>query len=247
MMETQWGFEIWTVALGFARIGAIVMLLPGFGEPAVPPPVRLAFGLMLAIIMSPAPPPLPPTVFGMAGLIGGEIIIGLMIGALARMVMSALAVASQIIGMETGLSFAQMNDPTAAGSGVVIGVFLSLLGLTMIFATGLHHMFLLAIRDSYGLFSAGAVPNAGDAAEVALRSVADSFRIGLQIAAPLVAAGLVYRVGLGVLSRLIPSIQVFMVAMPLNILGGLLIMMLGLSSAMLVWLAQVDAFSVSMR
>jgi flagellar biosynthetic protein FliR len=242
-----WGFEIWATALGFARIGAIVMLLPGFGEPAIPANARLAFALMLSVVMSPDAVAMPATVLGMAGLLIGEIIIGLMIGALARMVMSALAVAGQIIGLETGLAFAQTTDPTAGQAGIVVGVFLSLLGLTLIFATGLHHMFLLAIRDSYGLFTPGQLPSPGDAAEVALRSVADAFRIGLQIAAPLVVAGFVFRLGLGVLSRLIPSIQVFMVAMPLNILGGFLIMMLGLSAGMLVWLSHVDQFSVSFR
>jgi flagellar biosynthetic protein FliR len=246
-MMTLWGFEIWAVALGFARIGAIVMLLPGFGEPFIPATARLAFALMLAVVMAPDAPPMPDSVFGMAGLLIGEVIIGLMIGALARLLLSALAVAGQIIGLETGLSYAQTADPTASQAGLVVGVFLSLLGLTLIFATGLHHMFLLAIRDSYALFSPGQIPAPGDAAEAALRSVSDAFRIGLQIAAPLVVAGFVFRVGLGVLSRLIPSIQIFMIAMPLNILGGFLIMTLGLSAGMLVWLAHVDQFSVSFR
>lgn len=246
-MLTLWGFEIWATALGFARIGAIVMLLPGFGDQSVPAQLRLGLALMLAVVLRPQGVAMPEAPLAMAGLLIGEVVIGLMIGAIARLVMSALAVAAQIIGLETGLAFAQTTDPTMGQAGLVIGSFLSLLGVTLIFATGLHHLFLLGVRDSYAVFPAASLPEAGDAAELALRSVAESFRIGLQIAAPLVVAGFVFRVGLGVLSRLIPSIQVFMVAMPLNILGGFMILMLGLSAGMLVWLSYVDSFTIVLR
>ena len=69
-----------------------------------------------------------------------------------------------------------------------------------------------------------------DAAEYGIRLTGDSFRIGVQIAAPLMLAGLVFRIGLGVLSRLIPQIQVFFVAMPINVLGGFVIFALALSA-----------------
>jgi flagellar biosynthesis protein FliR len=246
-MSSFWGVEIWPVVIAFARIGAMIMLLPGFGDQFVPARLRLALAMFLAIVLQPESAPMPATPLSMLGFVIGEIIVGLMIGAIARIVLSALTVAAQIIGLETGLAFAQTTDPTQGQAGVVIGSFLSLLGLTLIFSSGLHHLFLLAIRDSYALFPMGGIPEAGDAAELAVRSVAEAFRVGLQIAAPLLVAGFVFRLGLGVLSRLIPSIQVFMIAMPLNILGGLLIMMLGLSTGMLVWLSYVGDFSISVR
>jgi flagellar biosynthetic protein FliR len=224
-----------------------VSLLPGFGDQSVPARLRLGLALLLAIVLKPEVVAMPESVLGMSAMVIGEVIVGLMIGAMARLLMSALAVAAQIIGLETGLAFAQTTDPTMGQGGLVIGAFLSLLGVTLIFATGLHHLFLIGIRDSYAIFPIATLPNAGDAAELALRSVAESFRIGLQIAAPLVVAGFVFRVGLGVLSRLIPSIQIFMIAMPLNILGGFLIMMLGLSTGMLVWLSSVENFSIALR
>lgn len=246
-MTTLWGFEIWAVALAFARIGAVVMLLPGFGDQAIPARVRLAFALMLSVVMRPEPVGMPESILALSGLIIGEVLIGLMIGAIARILLSALSVAAQIIGLETGLAFAQTTDPTMGQAGLVIGAFLSLLGTTLIFATGLHHMFILAIRDSYALFPTGGLPDGGDAASLAVSAVGEAFRVGLQIAAPLLVAGFVFRLGLGVLSRLIPTIQVFLVAMPLNILGGFLILMLALSAGMLVWLDHVQRFSLMMR
>jgi flagellar biosynthesis protein FliR len=124
-----------------------------------------------------------------------------------------------------------------------VSVFLGLLGVTMVFATNLHHLFLLGIRDSYRIFTPGAPFPVSDAADYALMGFAEAFRIGLQIAAPVIVAGFVFRLGLGVLARLAPSIQVFFVAMPLNILGGLVILTLGLSAGMLVWIDALQRYA----
>ena len=112
-----------------------------------------------------------------------------------------------------------------------------------VFATNLHHVFLLGIRDSYTLFPSGKGFSVGDASDFALDAFGDAFRIGLQIAAPVMVAGMVFRLGLGVLARLAPSIQVFFVAMPLNILGGFIVLTLGLSSGMLVWLDRLQHYA----
>ncbi|MGE0739963.1 MAG: flagellar biosynthetic protein FliR [Hyphomonadaceae bacterium] len=251
MNLTLYGVEIWATALLFARVGSMVMLLPGFGEPAVPARVRLAFALALAICVGPAladrvPEP-ATTAFGMAGQVGAEIIIGVLLGGAARLLISALATAGQIIGMEIGLAFAQTADPTMTQSGQLIAVFLSILGVAMIFATGLDHMFLQGVVGSYEVISLGAAPPVGDAAELALEATATSFRIGFQIAAPVIVAGLIFRVGLGVLSRLIPQIQVFFVALPLQIMGGLVVLALGLSTGMLIWLDSLDRYASWLR
>jgi flagellar biosynthetic protein FliR len=251
MTLTLYGVEIWASALLFARIGAMIMLLPGFGEPAVPARVRLAFALALAIALGPAlaervPAP-AATALGMAGQVGGEVLIGVLLGGAARMLVSALATAGQIMGVEVGIAFAQTADPTQTQSGQLIAVFLGVLGVALIFATGLHQMFLQGIAGSYEVIAPGAQAPVGDAAELALQTTASSFRVGFQIAMPVIAAGLIFRVGLGVLSRLIPSIQVFFVALPLQVLGGLVVMALGLSTGMLIWLDSVENYAMWLR
>lgn len=240
---TLWGYDLWAVTLAFARIGAVVMLMPGLGEASVPARVRLGFALLLSIMLAPTVAPAPGDVWGASGQVIGEIAIGLLLGGVARIVMTALATAGQIFGLETGLAFAQTADPLQGQAGQIVSVFLGLLGVTLVFATNLHHVFLLGLRDSYSVFRPGQPFPVGDAADYALTGFADAFRIGLQIAAPVVVAGLVFRVGLGVLSRLAPSIQVFFVAMPLNILGGFVILTLGLSAGMLVWLDRLETYA----
>ncbi len=248
MTLTLYGIDVWTAALVFARIGAIVMLLPGFGEAVVPARIRLSFALLLAIVIAPqladrVPPPVA-SAWGMAFQVASETLIGVLIGAAARMLVSALATAGQIVGLEIGIAFAQTADPTMSQSGQLTAVFLSLLGVALIFATGLDYMFLRGLVGTYDLIGLGAPAPVGDAAELALQATARSFQVGFQVATPIVAAGMMFRVGLGVLSRLIPQIQVFFIALPLQIMGGLVVFALGLSTGMLIWLDSVQNYAL---
>jgi flagellar biosynthetic protein FliR len=248
MTLTLYGIDVWTAALVFARVGAIVMLLPGFGETAVPARIRLSFALLLAITLAPqiadrVPPPVA-SAWGMAFQVTTETLIGVLIGGAARMLVSALATAGQIVGLEIGISFAQTADPTMSQSGQLTAVFLGLLGVALIFATGLDHMFLRGLVGTYDLIALGAPAPVGDAAELALQTTARSFMIGFQVATPIIAAGMMFRVGLGVLSRLIPQIQVFFIALPLQIMGGLVVFALGLSTGMLIWLDSVQNYAL---
>lgn len=248
MNLTLYGVEIWATALLFGRIGGMIMLLPGFGEPAIPPRVRLGFALAMAIALGPSladrVPEASASALGMAAQVASEVLIGVLLGGAARFLVSALATAGQIVGLEIGIAFAQTADPTQTQSGQLLAVFLGIMGVALIFATGLHHMFLQGIAGSYDVISLGTPPPVGDAAELALQTTASSFRVGFQIAMPVIAAGLIFRVGLGVLSRLIPQIQVFFVALPLQIMGGLVVFALGISTGMLIWLDSIERYAM---
>lgn len=251
MTLTLYGVDIWATALVFARIGAMIMLLPGFGEPAIPARVRLGFALVLAIALAPAladrvPEP-AASAWGMALQVASETLIGVLLGGAARMLISSLATAGQIVGLEMGLAFAQTADPSQTQPGQLVAVFLGVMGIALIFATGLDHMFLQGLAGSYEVISLGVTPPVGDAAELALDAAASAFRVGFQIAMPLIAAGLIFRVGLGVLARLIPQIQVFFVALPLQIMGGLVVFALGLSTGMLIWLDSLERYATWLR
>lgn len=247
----MFGVDLWAAALIFARVGSMLMLFPAFGEQSIPAQIRLTFALLvtatLTLPLQGVIPASPSDLGAAVGLVIGEVLIGIAFGALAQILVSALASAGQILAMETGLSYAQTADPTAAGTGQVISVFLGLLGTALVFATDLHHTFLGAIIASYDLFKPSAPPSLGDLAALSIRLVGESFRIALQLCAPVIFAGLVFRVGLGVLSRLIPQIQVFFVAMSVNVLGGFAISALVLSAGMLVWLERLDGFARTLR
>jgi flagellar biosynthesis protein FliR len=222
--------------LVFARIGAMVMLLPGLGETNIPMRIKLATALMLTLIML----PLHRAAYqidmnSMASLLVlmlHEIIIGIVLGATARVTLSALQVAGSIIAQQMGLGFVTSVDPTQGQQGLLIGNFLTLLGVTMLFATDSHHLVIAALDDSYKVFSPGEIMASGDVASLATRAFTAAFRIGLQLSAPFLVFGLVFNIGLGVLARLMPQMQVYFVGVPLSIVAGFLILAVVLTAMM---------------
>jgi len=222
----------------FARVGSILMLLPALGEQSIPTQLRLTFALAFALVLLPllsSTLPHTPTDLGAVGvMLVHEIAVGLILGAVTRLIVMATEVAGAIIAFQTGLSMAQGADPSQTGvQGAVIGNFLSMLGITMIFATNLHHLALSAIVGSYQAIKPTDPLMFGDALQMVLSTTAEAFILGAQMAAPFIVFGLVFNVGLGILARLMPALQVYFLATSANIwlglilFGALLTMMMG--------------------
>jgi flagellar biosynthetic protein FliR len=234
-----------TYLLVFARIGTMVMLLPGLGELSVPVRVRLTVALLLAALLVPlhrSAYVLDLKSFGpVIVMLIEEIAIGAVLGVTARLTISALQVAGSVVAQQLGLGFVTAVDPTQGQQGLILGNFLTLLGLTLVFAADLHHLVIAAINDSYALFKPGELPIVGDAAALTTRTVANAFRIGIQLSAPFLVFGLLFNLGLGVLSRLMPQMQVFFVGVPLSILVGFLILILVLGAMMVTFLGSVES------
>jgi flagellar biosynthetic protein FliR len=221
----------------FARIGTILMVVPALGEQTIPARLRLAFAVIFALVLYPIVsqylPGLPADLLSMAMPVLHEIAIGLIIGLIARISVTGTVTAGSIIAYQSGLSVAQAADPANGGvQGALIGAFLSMLGVTMIFATDLHHVAIMAMRDSYMIFSPKEPLMLGDAAETAIEAAAGAFVVGVQMSAPFIVFGLVFNLGMGILSRLMPQLQVFFIAMPATVGIGLVIMALLISTMM---------------
>jgi flagellar biosynthesis protein FliR len=227
-----------------ARVGTMLMVLPGLGELNIPVRIRLTVALLLAAVLLPlhqSAYQLDLRSFGpLIAMLGTEMFIGAVLGLSVRLIMSALQVAGAVIAQQMGLGFVTAVDPTLGQQGVIVGNFLAMLGVTLIFATDLHHLVIAALNDSYTLFSPGEIPLLGDVAALTTRSAASAFRIGIQLSAPFLVFGLLFNLGLGILSRLMPQMQVFFVGLPLSILLGLLILLMVLGAMMTVFLSEVE-------
>ena len=225
-----------TFMLVFARVGAMVMLLPGLGESNIPVRVKLGIALLLTLIILPlhrAAYQVDMTSMASLGvLMVHEIIIGVVLGATARVTLSALSVAGSVIAQQLGLGFVTAVDPTQGQQGLLIGNFLSILGMTLLFATDSHHLVIAALNESYRIFSPGEILPTGDVAALATRAFAAAFKIGMQLSAPFLVFGLVFNIGLGVLARLMPAMQVYFVGVPLSIMVGFLIFALVITAMM---------------
>lgn len=234
----------WIGALLFARLGAVMMLAPGWGEQAAPATMRLGAAVLVTAALAPAligkTPPLPADVISAIPTVITEVLIGLMLGGGARLMMSALQVAGATVGIASGLGFAQQVDPIASQPAAIFSGFFSLMGVVMIMSAGLHRVAIQAAADSYTLFPPGAFPPVGDASVFIIEAVSTSFRLGIQIAAPVLLFSLIFNIALGLVSRLIPQVQVFMTAMPLSVLMGLAVTALGLGGGLMIWLQEME-------
>jgi flagellar biosynthesis protein FliR len=232
--------QVYAAGLVFARVGALMMLIPGIGESYVPPRIRLSFALVFAImifpLLAPGLPPAPATVGSIGAQVIKEILIGLMMGAILRMFLSSLAAAGEIVSLQTTLSFAQSAAPGQAQPSTTLSTFLGLMGIVLLMAVNLHHMFFAAVVNSYKLFPVAAQVPTGDAAELAIRTVGGSFALGLQLAAPVVVFSLIFNIAVGLVGRVMPQFQVFFAATPLAVLFGLSIFALSLGALGMVWI-----------
>lgn len=230
-----------TYLLVFSRVGAMVMLLPAIGDMGVPARVRLLLALAIAFALTPQvqsyyPAVAPQTTVALVILIAAEVTAGILVGAMARIIMSGLQVAGYLIATQTGLAYAQTLDPTQNTQGAVLGNFMTILGTVLIFATDLHHLAIGAIAGSYKLLPPGGALPTADMAQLVTAMVSSSFALGFQLAAPFLVFGFAMYAGLGVLARLMPQLQIFFVAVPINIVCGFLLMLALLGSLMSVFL-----------
>ena len=219
--------NIFAVMLVFSRIGSALMVLPGFGDLYVPARYRLLLGIFLATIIATALAPLLPAQPGsplrLLILLGGEIVIGVFLGTVARMMLSALETAGAIISLQLGLSTAQVFNPLLAQQSAITGAFMTVFGVLLIFLTDTHHLMLRGLVASYGLFPAGGFPGFGDLSDTVAHLVSASFRLAVELAAPFIVLGTIFFVALGFLSRLMPQMQIFFIILPIQVAGGLVV------------------------
>jgi flagellar biosynthetic protein FliR len=243
--------QIFAFLLLFSRVGSIMMLLPGIGEGFVSPRFRLSLAIAVSFLLMPGLaaklPALPSDGGGLLLVIGLEVLIGLAIGTAARLLLSSLNVAGNVIALQTGLAFATSVDPTQAQQGAIVSSFLTTLGIVLIFTTGAHQLFFSAILRSYDIFVPGQAVNVGDFLAVVVQFVSASFLLGIELSAPFLVLSLVFHAGLGVVAKLMPQFQVFFISLPLSILFGFGLLMILTGVMMQIFLdrfaEQFSAFS----
>jgi flagellar biosynthetic protein FliR len=230
---------VFAFVLVLCRAGAAVMLLPGFGEDDPPMTLRVGIALALAVLIVPAAAPhmpaLPNGVVPLAGMIAAELLAGGVLGWLARLLSLALPMAAQVLALLIGLSSVLVPDATLGAQAAPIGRLFGIVAPTFILATGLYAMPLSALGGSYAVFPAGVLLPAGDLTEVALRAVSGSFALAIRLASPFILVSIVWQVAQGLLSRLVPQLQIYFAALPAQVLGGLLMLALLTQALLSAW------------
>ncbi len=240
-LQTFLTTQVFAFLLTFIRMGTTIMIMPGIGNSYVSPNIRLyyalAFSFVLFPMIEPKIPNLAPAAVGLVMLILSEFVIGLFIGSIARILLAAIDIAGLIISTQSSLANAQVFNPAFATQGSVIGGFLTLAGTLLIFVTDLHHLIISAMLNSYELFPIGKAVDFGSMARLVIQELEFACIVGVQMAAPFLIVVFLLYVGMAVMSRLMPQVQVFMIAVPVQIWLALVTLAIVTSTMMLFWMS----------
>jgi flagellar biosynthetic protein FliR len=219
------------------RVSAIVVTIPVISEASVPVRLKAALSILITLIIFPLVGPKIPQAANYHVLIlmyrmAGEVMIGLIIGYTARLVLAGIQMAGDMIGFQMGLSIANIIDPMTSEQVSIITELQYLIALLVFLAVDAHHIFLTAIIQSYSILNPLAFHFSGPLMQAILGFSKEMFVIAVKLAAPLMAVMLFTNVGLGIVARTVPQMNIFIVGMPLQIALGLIF--LGLTAPMFV-------------
>lgn len=223
------------------RVSAIIVTIPVISEANVPVKIKAGLSIIVAVIIFPLVVPQMPPIKNMpliALIIGmiGEVMIGVTIGFVARLVFAAIQLAGDIIGYEMGFSIANVIDPMSSAQVSIITELQYLLAMLVFLTVNAHHLFFQAISQSYILIAPLSFHFSGELMQFIFSVSKDMFVVALKIGAPIMAVMVFTNVALGVIARTVPQMNIFVVGFPLQISLGLIF--LGLTAPLFVRLTQ---------
>jgi len=237
--------NVFTFVLILTRIGTVISIMPGIGDSYVPHRVRILFAMGFSFILTPiismhvSAPPNSALQFGL--LIITEAMIGIFIGLVMKIMLSALNVAGAIASVQSGLANAQVFNPAENAQGSIIGAVYSLVGVVMIMVTDFHHYMLKSAVYSYEMFPTNTgFPDIGSMTEAISMCVNTAFKVGVEIALPFIIVVTLLHIGMGLLGRLMPQMQIFFVAIPIQITLTLIILITTISYGTIYWLNEYE-------
>jgi flagellar biosynthetic protein FliR len=247
LLQTFIATQVFTFLIIFARVGCMLMVMPGVSDITVPMNIRLYFALALTLVLMPVIAPFLPTdipkePIAFALLVIGELLIGLFVGLMSQIMMNSMNLAGIFVAHVTSLSSAFTFNPQMASQTTVINLFISFLITTMIFVTDLHHLLLLGLIDSYRIFPIQHEIMFGDMSLGLAQGISDALKVGLMISAPFIVVGFGVFLAMGLVARLVPQIQVFIVSVPVQIMTGMVLLMTSISAMMMYFLTEYEAF-----
>ena len=231
-----WSFAFMLV---LARFGAAMALLPGLGEASAPAMIRAGLALSVAALLLPvifpSPPPAPQADLAAAGMVAAEVVTGLWLGWLARLLCIALSITGQFIAYLLGLATVLQPDPELGAQSTAMASLFDVAGPLIILVSGLYTLPLQALAGSYRLIPPGTLLPAADSTATAVTAAAQCFALGLRLASPFVLASIVWHVAIGLIARMVPRLQVYFVSLPGQIVGGLLLLASVFAAILAAW------------
>ncbi len=211
------------------RILGLVAAAPVFGNLSVPFQIKIALGVMLALIIAPTVPALPAMdPMSLAGLLIllQQFVIGIAMGFTMRIIFSAVEMAGEIAGLTMGFGFAQFFDPATRGRSSAISQFLSLVTIMLFLSANIHLSLLATLAESFSSLPISAAPMGGQSFHQFVLWGGSIFSSGVQLSLPIVAALLITNIALGILTRAAPQLNLFGIGFPITLGAGFVMLAL---------------------
>ncbi len=218
------------VLLIFLRVAAIVFSTPILDSTTIPVVFKAGLAFSASILLLPVVDAVVSVkdLSLMTFVIGilSEIAIGVTIGLSVKLLFAGVQLAGQIAGFQMGFAVANVVDPTTSAQIPILAQFYNLTAMLVFFAINAHHMFFRALVDSYKVLPPLSMHISPQLVEMMMRLATNMFVVAIKVGAPLIAVMLVVSVGLGLVARTVPQMHIFIVAMPLKIVIGLIFMII---------------------
>lgn len=217
--------------LCLARVLALLTAIPVFAGIQMTAQIKIGLAVMTSLLLFPAMLPFTPqepltlTAFGL--LIVNEVLLGTMVGLVSQMVFAAASFGGTIIGYQMGFAAANIFDPQTTQQLSLMSQFINILTLLAFLSFDIHHYYFEAIIDTYRLIPPGYLDFSSGAVQELMRLASQMFILGVKFSAPVLALLLLANLVLGILARVFPQLNVFMLSFPLNI--GIAFLVIGLT------------------
>jgi flagellar biosynthetic protein FliR len=239
--------EVILFALVLSRVAGIFSAVPVFGGRTIPLHIKVIIIAMITLVCFPALSvtltEVPSDAFTLALLAMREIMVGITLGFVTRIIFSAVEFSGQIIGMQMGFTISSIIDPSQGTQTQIMSVMQTLLATLLFLSMNIHHLFLRTIVDSFRIVPLGGWHINGEIISFLIRSTSDIMVLGVRLAAPVMVALLLTTITLGIMARAFPQMNVFMVSMPLNI--GIGFIVLGVTLTIFFHVLEVSFGSIS--
>ncbi|MDY0389332.1 MAG: flagellar biosynthetic protein FliR [Desulfobulbus oligotrophicus] len=227
-----------------ARVIAIIAAIPVFGGSQIGGRLKIGLSVMISLLLFPLIAPYTPkaqlTLTGLALLLVNEVLLGALIGLVTQMIFAAISFGGTVIGYQMGFAAANIFDPQTTQQLSLMSQFVNILAMLAFLTLNMHHFFFHAIIESFVLLPPGTLDFSGGAVQELMKLAGNMFTLGVRFSAPILALLLIVNLVLGILARVFPQLNVFMLSFPLNIGITFLVISLTLGAIFSVFRREFD-------
>ena len=208
------------------RVSVILLMFPFFSSRVIPVLAKAGLVLIITVILFSVIDnkvvEFPDTLCGMVQMITAELIIGMILGLLVQIVFEGIRMMGQLVGFQTGFAITNILDPQSGIQVSILSNMAYLVAMVIFLILNGHHILLNAIRESFEIINVGSLSLDRRIFQEIINASGDMFVIAIKIGAPAIAALLFTKVVFGLITKLIPQMNIMIVAFPIQIVIGLI-------------------------